>query len=69
MNTYSKKDYDKLMSGSDEVKEDMEPEEPKKKKLTLKQLFDGDPKKIIKKKKKAKTKEKTITEKTKLIKK
>lgn len=57
---YSKRDYDRLMHGHDDLKDD--DEEPKKKKLSLKQIFDGEPK-IIKKKKKEKAK----TEKTKLI--
>ena len=46
---YSKKDYERLMHGHDDLMED---EEPKKKKLSLKQLFDGVPKTIKKKKEK-----------------
>ena len=56
---YSKKDYERLMHGHDDLMDD---EEPKKKKLSLKQLFDGVPK-IIKKKKNEKIK----NEKSKLI--
>ncbi len=46
---YNVEHFRKLMTGHDDLKED---EEPKKKKLSLKQLFDGEPKIIRKKKEK-----------------
>tara|TARA_R110000824_G_scaffold750_2_gene4699 strand:+ start:152 stop:316 length:165 start_codon:yes stop_codon:yes gene_type:complete len=39
---YNAQHYKQLMNGHDDLKE--EEDEPKKKKLTLKQLFDGKPK-------------------------
>lgn len=44
---YNVEHFKKLMTGHDDLQED---EEPKKKKLSLKQLFDGEPKVISKKK-------------------
>lgn len=44
---YNVEHFKKLMTGHEDLQED---EEPKKKKLSLKQLFDGEPKVISKKK-------------------
>jgi hypothetical protein len=44
---YNVEHFRKLMTGHEDLQED---EEPKKKKISLKQLFDGEPKVISKKK-------------------
>jgi len=44
---YNVEHFKKLMTGHEDLQED---EEPKKKKISLKQLFDGEPKVISKKK-------------------